>query len=129
MGNVLTVPQPLGRGVGDEDINAPCLADGPAQAKNPAPHLPVRILIGAGMILPAAPQAHDPQAVVFHNLAVDVVAALGRVLLIDHIVVSRHIQHRAPGHGYQKAQIAGLQISAGDNQLVVRQPSGNIVIP
>ena len=129
MGHILAVPQALCRGVGHQDVHAPRLADGPAQAKNPAPHLPVRILVGAGMILPAAPQAHDPQAVVFHDLAVNVVAALGRDPLIDSVVVSRYIQHRAPGHGYQKAQIAGIQISAGNNQLVVRQPPGDIVIP
>ena len=129
VGDILTVPQSLGRSVGDENVNAPCLADGPAHFENAAPHLPVCVLVLTRMVFEAAPQTHDPHTVVFHHAAVDAVAALGWVAAVAGVVVPVDIEHGAPGHGHQKAQIAGLQVPAGYDQLIVSQTARHIVVP
>ena len=129
VGHVLAVTQTFRRGMGHQNVDAPGFADGPAHFENAAPHLPVGVLEGTRVIFSAAPQAQNAHAVVFHYMAVDAVAALRGIGLVAGVVVSMDIEHRTPGHGNEKTQIAGLQISAGNDQLVIRKPAGDIIVP
>ena len=63
------------------------------------------------------------------QLVIDAIAAFGRESVIAGIVISVNIQHRTPGHGHQKAQVFGLQITAGDDEIIVLQSAGLIVAP
>ena len=108
VGPVLAVSQSLRRGVGHQNVHPPGFVKRPEELPDPAPHFPIGVLVGAIVILPAAPQTGDPQTVEFHHLAVDVVAALWGLLVVAGVVVSGYVKHRAPGHGHEEAQIAGL---------------------
>ena len=129
VGGVLPVAQSLRRGVGDHDVHSLAPPQGEAELADAAAHLLLGILVFAGVIAPAASQPHDPHAVVLHNGVVDAVAAAGRLPVIVGIVISRHKQQRTPSHGHQKLEIAGSQISAGDDQVDPVQPAGNVEIP
>ena len=63
------------------------------------------------------------------HFIINTVAALRRHKFIDRIVVAVDVHQRASGHSYQKGKIVGLQIAAGNNQVIILQPAGNIVIP
>ena len=108
VGPVLAVSQSLRRGVGHQNVQPAGFVKRPEELPDPAPHFPIGVLVGAIVILPAAPQTGDPQTVEFHHLAVDVVAALWGLLVVAGVVVSGYVKHRAPGHGHEEAQIAGL---------------------
>ena len=92
-------------------------------------HLALGVLVLAGVIPAAAAKAHDPHTVVLHNGIIDAVAALGGMLVIVGIVIARDIQHRAAGHGHEKLKIAGLQIAAGNDEIIFRQLSRGVVFP
>ena len=81
------------------------------------------------MIPAAAAQTQNPQTVEGDNVIVNAVAALRGKLAVKGVMISMDVEHRAPGHGYQKTEVTGFQIPAGENQIVLPQPSRLIVIP
>ncbi len=81
------------------------------------------------MVSLTAAQPHNPKTVIDNNPTVDAVTALGGGIDVAGVVVARYVEHRALGHGHKKAQIAGIQITAGDDQVKVTQSAGNIEIP
>ena len=95
----------------------------------PAAHFRFAVLMLSRMIPAAATETADAKTVVFHDMAIDTVAALRGIALIAAIMISMDVKHRASGHGYKKAQIIRLQIAAGDDQLDPIQPFGQKVIP
>jgi hypothetical protein len=44
-------------------------------------------------------------------------------------VIDVDVKHRAAAHGDKKGQIICLQVTTGDDQIIVAEPSGDIVIP
>ena len=63
------------------------------------------------------------------NVIVNAVTALRGERAVKGVMISMDVQHRAPGHGYQKTEVTGLQIPAGENQIVLPQPPRLVVIP
>ena len=126
---IFRVPQSCRWGVGDHDIHAAQPLQLPGELLNPAMHFSLGVLMGAGVIPAAAPQSQNADAVVDHDVVIDAVAALRGVPVIACVVIAVDIQHRALCHGDKKAQIAGLQISAGQNQVVAAEPARGVVIP
>ena len=81
------------------------------------------------MIPKTAAQTKNAHTVIGDHPIVNAVAPLRRAPGIAGIVISVDIQNRGTAHGDEKAQIAGLQIAAGQDQVVVLQPPGQVVVP
>ena len=88
--------------VGYHDVHALHAPQLPAKLGDAPAHLFVGILVGTGMVFPAASQAQNPDTVVGDDMTIDTVTALRRCLFIGCIVIAVDIQHRAFRHGYQK---------------------------
>ena len=88
---VFRVAHTLRRCMGHHDIHTAGAPQLPAQAADPPAHLPLGILVFAGMIFAAAPQTQDPDAVVDNDMVINTVAALRRNLIIVHIMVTVNI--------------------------------------
>ena len=86
-----------------------------------AAHLPVGVLVGAGVVLAAPPQTQNAHPVIGHDVVVDAVAALRGNLIVAGIVVPVDVQQRTPGHGDEKAQIPGAQVAAGHTPSAARE--------
>ena len=129
VGRVLVVAQ-TGRGrVGYDNVHAAHPFEFPGQLCDSRPHLAVGILVGAGMIPAAAAKPQNADAVIFHDVPVDAVTALGGHLIVVYVMIAVDIQYRTFCHGDQKAQVFGVQVTAGKNQVVIIQPAGGVVIP
>lgn len=111
---IVHVPQPLGGGVGDEDVH-PAPPQGLAHLGDPAAHFPLCVLVGAVVIPGAPPQPQNPVPPEAHQLPVDAVAALRGGLLVFGVVVAVDVEHRDIAHGHQKAEVAGGQVPAGED--------------
>ena len=129
VGRIIVIPQPLRGGVGHHDIHPTHQGNFPFQPQDPAAHLGLGVLVLPVVIFPAASQAQDPQAVVGHYGIVNAVAALRGIAVVAAVVVSVDIQHRTPGHGHQEAEVFGVEIAAGQDQIKFTQPPRHIVIP
>ena len=129
VGKVVAVAHPLGGRVGQDDVHAAVFGDLPFELSDAAAHLLFGVLVGAGAVFPAAAQTQDPQTPVFHDVAVDAVAALGGLLLVAGVVVAVNVHHRGPRHGDDEAQVRGVQVAGGEDQVILLQRSGTVHVP
>ena len=128
MSRVVLIPHVPGWGVGDHHVRRIAVKL-PPQTADLSPHLALGVLIFPTVVPGASAQTQEPVAVVFQNSSVNAVTAFGRPHRITGVVVSPDVKYGAPGHGHKEHQILGLQVAAGDDQVVFRQTPGNIVVP
>ena len=62
------------------------------------------------------------------QLIVDTIAALRGNAVVAGIVVAVDIQNRHSCHSHDKGQVLGIQVAAGNDQVIIRQPAGNVII-
>ena len=77
VGRVLVVPQSCRGRMGYHDVHAAHALQFPPELRDAPAHLLVGVLVGAGVISPAAAQTQNPDTVVLHDVPIDAVAATG----------------------------------------------------
>ena len=95
------------------------------QAQHHTLHLRLRILDMAAIIFDRSFQASHRDAVVFHDLLMQISTA-GRFLVIDFIVVATNVEHGHADYASDKVQIAGRKVSATDYDINVTVLSAQI---
>lgn len=126
---VAVVSVSKGRGVGDNNVYTSGTPQLKAQLPNAPCHLPLAVLMGAAVVKKTAAQTEDAQAFDGEQLVLNAIAALRRILFIAPVMISVDVQQRSAAHGNQKAEITGVQIAAGENQVDPIQTAGLVVIP
>ena len=111
------------------DIDAAGLGDLPPHLAQTAFHLPLGILMRSAVIHRTAAHAEDAQPLYGHELVLDAVAALGRGLFIAPVVIAADIQHRRAPHRHKEAQVFGLQVTAGQDEVDAVQPPRHVIVP
>ena len=71
----------------------------------------------SGLIAHRAAQAQDPDALVDINAVLDADTSVRGHFFIFIIVIAMNVEYRHGGKCCQKGKVAGVQISAGDNQV------------
>ena len=129
VGWVLPVAHASGGRMGHHNVHPACLPKGIAQLPDAPAHLCVGVLVSPRMILAAASKPQNPDPVDHHQGIVNAVAALRGPGGITVVVIAVDVKHRTPGHGYEKGQIIRPQVPAGQNEVIILQLSGPIIIP
>lgn len=130
VGLVKAVVQPLGRGVGQQNVDAPHPVRFEPQPPCPPLHLLFAVLeLCAGVVAQTAPQPHDAQALPHIHLVVHADAAAGLPLFVAAVVVAVDIQDGGRGKVGQVLQIFLGQIAAGEDQVDPLQPFSGAVVP
>jgi hypothetical protein len=108
--------------VSDEDVDPavedrlqPCL-------EGPLAHLSFRIHAGALLVAKRSAQTQNTKPFIADNPVLDAFTSLGRILQVDPIVIAMYMHERAMGKSHQKFQIAGTEVSAGNDQFDILEP-------
>ena len=125
---IFCVSQTTGRGMGHQNVHPAGTANLPGQVAGPLFHLLLRILMRAGSVTHRAAQSGNAQSLDIYHGVLNALAAFRRYILITGIVVAMHVQHRHRRKGGQKREVSGIQIPAGDHQIIALQFAGLIVL-
>ena len=131
MGTVVPIVQPLGRGVGQQQVDAAPFVRLMLQLVHTAAHGLLGVLIGILFIIAlTAPKPHDAQTLPCVHLIVHADAAAGLALgLVAAVVVAVHIQDGRSGKVCEIFQILFRQIPAGEDQVDAFQPGAGVIVP
>ena len=125
---IVTVAAVKGRSVGNEDIDTLMLFYTAFQLLCSFTHLLIAVLISAQLTFAAA-KTGNTQSLILNHLAVNIHAALGRLMEIRRIVITMDIKQRGRDHSDKIAEIRRLQITAGYNNIHTFKYSRVEVIP
>ena len=131
VGTVVPIVQSLGRGVGQQQVDAAPFVRLMLQLVHTAAHGFLGVLVGILFIIAlTAPQPHDAQPLPCVHLIVHADAAAGFPLsLVAAVVVAVHIQDGCSGKVCEIFQILFGQIPAGEDQVDAFQPGAGVVVP
>lgn len=127
VGGGIYIVDMAGGGVGEKDIKTVVSPQLRFQLPNSAAHLIFRIHIFAISIAVGTSQSQNPHPLADNNAIFGTNAALWRPLGIAVIMVSPDVDHRTAGQGDKELQIALPQITTGQDQVKLIQPSRLIV--
>ena len=131
VGTVVPIVQPLGRGVGQQQVDAAPFVHLMLQLVRTAAHVLLGVLIGILFIIAlTAPKPHDAQTLPCVHVIVHADAAAGLALgLVAAVVVAVHIQDGRSGKVCEIFQILFGQIPAGEDQVDAFQPGAGVIVP
>ena len=115
--------------VGQHNVHAPRPPEAPPQPPDPAGHLGLRVLVGPSAVLHTPPQAQNAQALHRHQAVLHAVAALRRVPVIGLVVIPVDVEQGLAAHGHQEAEVFGVQVPAGEDQVDAVQAARAVVVP
>ena len=118
MGGVILISDAADRRVGEQDIKPAGGTELPAQVKDSGLHFRFGIHVDAVRpVTETSAQTQNPDTADQQNFAVGAQTALRRLLFIDVVVISVHIDHGRTGEAGQERQIRGRQIPRRENQV------------
>lgn len=129
VGVVLGVSVAAWRGVCEQDVHAAGQAHGQLRAKQAPAHLAFRILVRPAAVHGASAETEYAQAVYYDQPVLNALAALGRSLGIAYVVVAVDIEQPRPAHRHEEAEVARVEVAAGEHEVVGAEPAGLVVVP
>ena len=127
---ILHVPHPPCRRVGQQDVEALVFTQLPPQPAGPTGHLALGVHMGLiGAVAHAAPQPQHPHAVDHNDVIFRADAALRGLFFVAVVMVAVDIQYRRVGKAGQEGQILRGQIAAGQDQVHALQKAPVQIVP
>ena len=127
VGQRVQVVQMPRRGVGHQHVEASVAQQPRPGPADPAAHLLLGVEIWPRTVAVSASQPEEAQTLIAQDPPVQADAALRRRAEESPVVVAGDVKERAAGHGDQKLQIVPAQVSAGQDQVEVRQTARGVV--
>ena len=117
MGKIFPVVEPPGGGMGQKNIEAFVADQFHPEFPDAGPHFFFGVLVRAVAVAHGTAKSEDTDPFVDIEIIIHTDAALGRGHFILVIVVSVNIENRTVRQCYQKTEISGTQIPAGDDKV------------